>query len=194
MDKTTKTVLILIGSVFVLCACAAIAAFAIGLWSFVNVEKQNVGFRPQEAVRVGYEIADFEVPAGFDSPYSVHFGDVTMVGYDAQNERSHLLLAQFPKGTSINTQEMLKIIQKGRGDPDSIWYNTNVSLIEEKPVTIRGQETTLSISEGTSSDGISYRSATATFEGRNGPALVLIASPVEEWDITMVETFMASIQ
>jgi hypothetical protein len=67
-------------------------------------------------------------------------------------------------------------------------------VIEGKPVTIRGQDTYLEISEGTSSDGTTYRLATATFQSKGGPALLMIAGPFEEWDIKMVDTFVTSIQ
>jgi hypothetical protein len=157
MDKSTKTILVVIASILVLCACGVAVVFATGLWSFgrfVHFAEQNVSESPEVAVRVGGEIADYAVPAGFGSPYSIHFGDVTVVTYRTQDERSHLLLAQFPTGTSINAQEMLRQIQKGSGDPNSIWYSTDMTLIEQKPVTIRGQETTRNVSEGTSSQGV----------------------------------------
>jgi hypothetical protein len=146
------------------------------------------------AVRVGAEIADYEVPGGFSSPYIVHFGGISMVGYTSHSGWSHILIAQFPAGTHIDVDKMLRRISEGTGEPDRVWYNTETILIEEKPVTIREQECTLKISEGTSSEGTPYRSAAATFEGKGGPSLVLIASPVDEWDIEMVEKFISSIQ
>lgn len=197
MDKTTKTVLIVIASILVLCACGAAVVFAMGLWSFgkfVNFAEQSVSENPEEAVRVGAEIAGYEVPEGFGSPTSIHFGDVTVIDYKTPNDQSHILLAQFPEGTSINVEEMLRLIKEGSGDPNSIWYNTDTTLVEQKPVTIRGQQNVLSISEGTSSDGVAYRTATATFDGRGGPALVMVATPLDEWDDVLVERFIASIQ
>jgi len=197
MDKTTKIILIILGSVLVLCACMTVAVFATGLWSFsrfVNFAEQSVSESPQVAVRLGSEIADFEVPEGFGSPYSVHFGDVTLIGYKSSSERSHLLLAQFPQGTSINLNEMLKIIEDGSGDPNSIWYKTETTIVEQKSVIICGQETTLNISEGTSLDGVDFRMATAKFEGRSGPSLVMVAGPLSEWDNDIVEVFIESIQ
>lgn len=197
MDKTTRTILIVIGSVLVLCACGVVAVFATGLWSFskvVNIAERSVSESPQVAVRVGAEIADYQVPDGFASPFSVHFGDVTLVGYNSQSERSHILLAQFPEGTSANVDEMLKLIKDGSGDPNSIWYSIEMTLTEQIPITIRGQETTLNISEGTSSDGVTYRMATANFQGRGGPAILLVGCPVDEWDMEMVEEFISSIQ
>jgi hypothetical protein len=142
---------------------------------------------------LGSEIADFDIPEGFGSPYGVHFGEVTSVGYVSQSKNTHIILTQFPEGTSINVDEMLRQISEGTGNPNSVWYKTETTLIEEKPVTIRGQERTLSISEGTSSEGITYRTATASFQGNSGPSLVMVAGPIDEWDIEMVENFISSI-
>lgn len=197
MDKTTKTVLIILGSVLAVCACAGTAVFATGVWSFsrfVNFAEESVSESPQVAVRVGAEIADYEVPEGFGSPYSIHFGDVTLIGYKSTSERSHLLLAQFPEGTSVNLDEVLRIIREGANDPNSIWYDTETEIVEQKPVTIRGQDVILTISEGMSSGGVEFRMATAKFEGRGGPALAMIAGPLDEWDAKMVETFIESVQ
>ncbi|MGB7875624.1 MAG: hypothetical protein WBL25_14670 [Anaerolineales bacterium] len=197
MDKTTKTVLIVIGSILVLCACTGIAVFATGLWTFsrvAHVAEQSVSVSPEAAVRVGGEIADYEVPEGFGSPVSVHIGDMTLLRYTTQNENSYILLAQFPEGTSVNVEEMLRLMEEGSGDPNSVWYSTETTRIEQKPLTIRGQATTLNISEGTSSEGITYRYATARFEGKGGPALVMVASPLGEWDIELVEEFISSIR
>ncbi len=197
MDKTTKSFLIFISSILLVCGCAATFIFATGLWSFnrfVNFVDESVSESPQVAVRLGSEIADFEVPEGFSSPYSVDFGDVTLVGYKSQNEQSHLLLAQFPEGSSINVDEMLRLIKEGSNDPNSIWYNTETELVEQTEVDIRGQECTLNISEGTTSEGVAFRMATAKFEGKGGPALVLVAGPLDEWDAEFTEEFISSIQ
>ena len=196
MEKSTKSALIVIGSILLLCGCAVSAVFVGGLWSLGHVVRwadNGTTKDPQEAIRVGSEIADFEIPQGFDSPYGVHFGDVYMVGYTSQSKQAHILIAQFPKGTSINVDEMLRQISESNSDPNSNWYKTETTLIEEKPVTICEQETTLSISEGISGNGITYRSAVAKFEGRGGPALVMVAGPFDEWDLDMVETFISSI-
>ena len=197
MDKTTKTVLIIIGSILVVCACTGVAVFATGLWSFnrfVNFAERSVSESSEVTIRVGEEIADYEVPEGFGSPYSIHFGDVSLIGYKSPSERSHLLLAQFPDGTSVNIDEMLRIIGESSNDPNSIWFNTDMEFVEQKPVTVCGQDATLTISEGISSEGIEYRMAATKFKGRGGPALVMIAGPLSEWDDDMVLTFVESIQ
>lgn len=197
MDKTTKIILIVVGSVIVLCACATVTVFATGLWTFRTVSKfaeQTVSENPQEAVRVGGEITDYAVPEGFGSPVSLHIGDMTLIQFTTPDEMSYILLAQFPEGTSINLEEILRLMEEGTSDPNNHWYSTETKIIEQKPVNIRGQETILNVSEGINLDGPDYRYATAKFEGRGGPALVMVATPVDEWDMEMVEDFISTIR
>ena len=197
MSQTTKIILIILSSLLMLCACTAAVLLGTGLWSFgrfVNWADESFGNNPEIAVRVGSEIADFEVPAGFTSPYGIHVGDLSIVGYESQSGKSHILFAQFPDGAHVDADEMLKQISERSGDPRNDWYRSETTVIEEKPVTIRGQASTLSIAEGTSFDGTTYRTATATFQGKNGPALIMVASPMEEWDMNIVEDLIASIQ
>lgn len=197
MNQSTKTLLLVIGSILLVCGCVTAGIFATGLWSFgrlVSWADQSVSENPEVALQLGSEIADFELPDGFGAPYSMHFADVTLIGYKSPSERSHLVLAQFPQGTSINLDEMLRIIRDGSNDPNSIWYNTETELVEQKPVTIRGNECMLNISEGISRNGVEFRMVTAKFEGRGGPTLVMIAGPLDEWDDVTVEVFIESIQ
>jgi hypothetical protein len=53
----------------------------------------------------------------------------------------------------------------------------------------------LNISEGTSDSGVLYRMMHAKFQGNGeGPALVMIVGPANQWDMQMVEDFIASIR
>jgi hypothetical protein len=171
MDKPTKTVLIVIGSILVLWAVAAAGKVATGLWAFSRFDSfpiRGICESPQVAVRLGPEIADFEVPVGFGSPYSIHFGNMTLIGYTSIGEESQFLLAQFPQGTRINLDEMLRII--------------------------RGEACRFHISDGVSSGGIEFHLATTKGDGRGGPALVIVAGSIDERNEEMVETFVESIQ
>jgi len=197
MNKNTKTMLLIIAAIVLLCVCTCTVALVTGVVSLNRLgcwADQNVTEDFEDAIRLGSEIADFEVPSKYSTSYGIQFGEVTLVGYKTPSERSMLFLAQFPEGTNVNLDEMLRLIREGSGDPNSIWYNTETTLLEQKSVHIRGQETTLNISESLSAAGITYRAATATFQGRGGPAVLMIASPIDEWDSEVVEAFIASIQ
>jgi hypothetical protein len=198
MDKTTKTVLIILGSLLVLCACTTAVLLGTGLWSFgkvVQFADQSTTEDPQEVAKIASEIADFSLPEGFTTHYGIKIATFSMVQYTTPAEDTYLFLTQFPAGTSINPDEMMRQIRENARNPNSRWYRTDAKLVEQKPVTIRGEETTLSISEGTNDQGERYRMANAKFQGNGeGPALFMIVGPAETWDEKMVTDFIASVR
>ena len=198
MDKTTKTILIVLGSLLLVCACSAGILFATGAWSIgrlVQWADQNTTENPQDVAKIASGIADFDVPEEFNKQYGMKLGSWTLVQYMTQDEKSILFVTQFPAGTSINVDEMMRQIRNNSRNPNSPWYNTDTTLVEQRPITIRGQETTLSVNEGTTKEGIPYRMANAEFQGNGeGPALFMIAGPADQWDIQWVEDFIASIR
>lgn len=198
MNNTTKTILIILGALLFVCACGAAIVMATGAWSFANIVKwadQSTTEDPQEVAQIASEIADFDVPEGFTKQYGMKIATFSMVQYMTGNEEMFLFVTQFPAGTSINPDEMVRQIRNNSRDPNSRWYNTDTQIVEQKPVTIRGEETTLSISEGTNEQGVLYRMANAKFQGNGeGPALFMVIGPADEWDTQLVEDFIASIQ
>lgn len=197
MNKTTKTILIIAGSLLLVCACCAGVFSVAGGWSvirYANWAETNTTRDLYEVAPMIEEIATITLPDGFGSPYGMHLGEITSVGFTSLSKNTHIMMTQFPHGTSIKANEILRDISKYSADPDNRWINTQMTVVEEKPVTIRGQETLLTTSEGISSDGTPYRTAIANFQGRGGPAFVMIAGTSDEWDTAMVENFIASIQ
>ncbi len=198
MDKTTKTFLIIIGSVLLVCACGAVLVLATGAWSFgkfVQFADNSTTENPEEIAQIASGIASFGVPEGFTTQYGMKIGAWSLVQYMTRDERSIIFVTQFPAGTSINVDEMMRQISENSRNPNSRWYNTDSKLIEQKPVTIRGEETTLSVSEGTNEQGVLYRLANAKFQGNGeGPALFMLIAPADQWDTQLVDDFMASIQ
>lgn len=197
MNKTTKIILIVIGSLLIVCMCAGVAIFATGAWSIGKVARwadTNTTRDLSDVAKLASEIAVFTIPDGYGSPYGMHIAEITSVGFASPSRNTHIILTQFPEGTSVNAEGMVKLMQQYAVDPNSRWNDANTTVVEEKPISIRGKESTLVISEGTSSDGTQYRSAMTTFQGNHGPALLMIAGPLDEWDNQMVEDFVASIQ
>lgn len=198
MNQTTKTVLIILGSLLVLCACGAAILMGTGLWGFgkfIEFADNSTTEDPQEVAQIASGIASFDAPAGFSKQYGMKIADFSMVQYMTGSEDTFIFVTQFPAGTSINPDEMMRQIRDNSRSPNSPWSNTDTTLIEQKPVTIRGQETTLSLSEGKSESGELYRMVNAKFQGKGeGPSLLMIVGPADAWDPTMVEDFIASIQ
>ena len=138
-------------------------------------------------------IADYNVPAGFGDPYSVHLLAFSLVGYTGDDKYSHIYLCQFPKYLSLNQAE----IERQFGEATySKWSDrpARMAVVDQRTVTIRGQEVTLVVSEGTNSEGSAYREVNALFQGKGGQAIVNLSAPIQSWDDAVVDQFLASIQ
>jgi len=198
MNKTTKTVLIIIGSLLVLCACTSAVLLGTGLWSFgkvIEFADNSTTEDPQEVARIASKIADFDIPEDYSRQYGMEIDTFNLVQYANNGEDTYIFLAQFPADTSINPDQLMREIKNSSRNPNHPLYNTDMQIVEQKLVTIRGEETTLTISEGTSDQGELYRMANAKFQGNgSGPALLMIVGPADGWDAQMVEDFVASIR
>jgi hypothetical protein len=198
MNKTTKTILIVIGSLLVLCTCGSAVLLGTGAWSLgklVQFAENNTTENPQEVAQVASGIATFDIPEGFEKQYGMKLGGLSLVQYMTDNERTVIFVMQFPAGTNINVDEMMRQIEQNSRRESRAWYGMTTALVEQKPVTIRGQETIMSISEGKNDQGVLYRVANAEFQGEGeGPAIVMIVGPADDWNIGIFEKFIASIQ
>ena len=148
MDKTTKTLLMIIGSLLVLCACTVVALMGGGLWGFtkfLQFADKSTTEDAQEVAQIASEIADFDLPAEFDTQYGMQIASFSMVQYTTSNEESYIFLTQFPAGTSINVDEMMRQIRNNSRNPNSPWHNVDNKLVQQKSVNIRGESATLTV-------------------------------------------------
>jgi hypothetical protein len=137
----------------------------------------------------GSAIAEFDLPAGYTFEFNTSMLGYTVTSYKGPAGPSHLYLIQSEQESDGDELEkMLTQLVPGSSDP-----NTRLTVIENRPVTIRGQEVTLIVSEGVNSENVSYRQATALFEGRGGPALLVFSESLEAWDQAALDELLASI-
>ncbi|HEY3475229.1 MAG TPA: hypothetical protein VGK56_11510 [Anaerolineales bacterium] len=150
----------------------------------------SINGNPEDVSSAAAEIADFEPPAGYDSEFTASLLGYTVAAYNPGDGHSHLYLIQSDKESDAEKlEQMLAELVPGSSDP-----NTRLTVIENRVATVRGQEVTLIISDGISSDGDAYRQVTAAFQGKGGPALLVLSEPIERWDQSAVDTFIASIK
>lgn len=166
---------------FIILMAALMTACGVNLTIETDIEKID---------SAAAEIASFDLPAGYRSEFSITLNEYTLVSYTPDDGYSHLYLVQ-----SINaadTDRLLRAMQDiipGQYDPDA-----RMTVLETRPVTVRGEETTLVISEGINGDGKTYRQALVAFDGSGGPALLVFSAPVTSWDLAIAETMVASIR
>ena len=136
------------------------------------------------------KIAEFDLPVGYSPEISASLEGYTLVSYNPGDGHSHLYLIQSEKeADGEELASMLEQIAPGSYDPQ-----TRMTVIETRPVTVREQEAILVISEGVTSEGETYRQVTVAFQGKGGPALLMLSEPVTSWNQETVDAFIASIQ
>lgn len=149
----------------------------------------TINTNAEKVISAAAEVTDFDLPAGYSPEFTASLEGYTLVSYTPGDGHSHLYMIQSEKESDgEKLDNMLYQIAPGSYDPQ-----TRMTVIETRPVSVRGQEETLVISEGSNGDGELYRQVTVAFQGKGGPALLVFSEPVERWNQESVNAFLASI-
>lgn len=192
MNRTIKIILGLAASILVLCLILSAA----GLLLFRSTRNALTGISSQtEAAtraEIAGQIADYELPTGYGSVFAAHLAGYNLVGYTGSDEHSHIYLAQADSSTGITMEEIQRrILEAARADETRM---VETQIVDTVAATIRGQEVDLVVSEGLNHEGDVFRQISGLFEGRGGPAVVIVSGPAATWDQAGVDEFIASIR
>jgi hypothetical protein len=152
----------------------------------------NVMAEPGEAAQIGQLIAGYTVPAGYTSAVATQFAHLEVVGYNGPDGHHHIYLLQLPPYLTLNQAEIERLLDSNTSDQGSGGVSA-LQVVEERPVTIRGQGATLVVSEGVNGEGVPIRSANALFTGKDSQALLSFAGPSATWDESVVTAFIESM-
>lgn len=142
---------------------------------------------------VADKISGYSIPQGYSEQFALDVMGYQMVSLVGKTPNCHIYLVQAPKGTEA---DIARLEEQARSMEASKKNDRprDVRVVENRTVTIRGQEVQMAVGEGTNSDNLPYREISALFDGRGGPTLVSVASPVDQWDWDQVNAFLASIE
>jgi hypothetical protein len=198
MSNTAKIVLGLLAVLGLCCIVSIIAAVAGGAW-FTSQVEQGLVDDPEQAAEAGQSIVNYELPAGYREDGAINLlGLMEMVfitqGSTNTDEDMVIFLARFsiPGLSESDTDEMKEQMQQGFSGGSSSG-GVSYTEVDSREITINGEPTTLTISEG-ESDGNTFRQAAAGFVSDGKPAMVMIMGPADAWDEDAVEEFLASLE
>lgn len=198
MDKTLKVILIIIAVLVVLCCCVGTGLALTGVVSMGTILQNldaNTTENPEEVAVIASNIADFDVPAGFVNPYGMNIMGFSAVGYFSPDQSTHIFLTELPKNLNLNVEEIMQSMQEQSGKGNVTVNGGQFTSVEDRPVTIRGQQSTLIIKEGVSSEGETVRVGTVSFDSKQGnQAVLMISSHSDYWDDAMVNALIASFR
>jgi len=154
--------------------------------------------KPADVAEKAATIAEFSVPEGYQPELGVDLAGYTVVSYNPGDGHSHLYLVQSRNDKDLTPEKMEELLSQAQpGSQAEPWQKdrtTRLTVVETRPATIRGQATTLVISEGTNGEGDPYRQLTTAFQGKGGPALLVLEEPVDRWDDARMDRLIASIK
>jgi hypothetical protein len=143
-----------------------------------------------QVLRTASSIADFTPPAGYTPEFSASLMGYTAASFTPGNDLSHLYLVS--SADEADAEKLLGMLEDvAPGDRD---MKARMTVVETRPVSVRGQKTTLVISEGVNGSGTAYKQAMVSFEGKNGPALLVYSEPAGSWNMDTVEQLIGSIR
>jgi hypothetical protein len=196
-NKTIWIILGIIGMLVILCGCGVSALLATGAWAvtdFVQETNLHITTDPGQVAKIGADIAGYSVPDGYHANYGMSADGIKFIGYIAQSDDCHINLLQLGPNGHIGLDEMEREMKESTRVPKMEWFDLEMVTIEQKIVTIRGEEHLLTVREGTNKSGKTYRVALVQFAGKGGPALLAVSGSLAHWDMTEVEQFIAEME
>jgi hypothetical protein len=189
MNNTRRIVLILVSGLVMVCLCLVAAGF-VAVRSAGWVLARTLERDAATVAEVGNDIATYELPAGFGDAFAADLAGFSLVGYTGADRHSHIYLFQAPATVNLDQVDMEQQLRRGAGADN--WVE--VTEVDRYPCEIRGQQTTLVVSEGANHEQEPYRTASALFAGKGGTALVNISMPSASWDQAVVDEFIESLR
>jgi len=192
MSKNTKIILgVLIGIVILCIIVGVIGVVALGYAG--NKLAEAVHTDPAKVQEIASSVAEFDLPAGFEAPFAMDLAGYTFLGYTGSDEQSHIFFLKIPANASASQEELDQIAKQAMQQQGNS-NNAEMTVVGEQQVTIRGQQVNMTVSEGTSSNGHTYRQQAGFFKGKGGLTYIAIEMPTATWDQNKVDAFLASIQ
>jgi hypothetical protein len=138
------------------------------------------------------KIAGYDLPEAYSEQFGVDALGYQLVSLTGPTPNCHIYLLQAPKDSQDDLENMQSQAEKLEAQQNRKPLK-NLRVVEVREVNIRGKAVNLIVSEAVNGSNQPYRVVTAVFEGRSGPALVNISSPLDLWDWELADSFLASI-
>jgi hypothetical protein len=198
MNRNTKIAISIVAGLVFLCICIG------GIMAYVAMNKAGqvigeavegvVAEDPAEVAQIAQGIVDYKLPPGYREQFGMSFFGFDMVAFGpAESTDQMIMLMQFPESAGLDQaemeQQMKQSLQQQKGQQD-----IPMQVVDQTQKTIRDQPVTLTVSEGTNSDGTVMRQMSGVFQGKNGVVLLMVVSDKQNWDQGAFDAFIASLR
>jgi hypothetical protein len=193
--KNNKWLWIGLGGAVLFCLCALGVVIVLSARIGQRVQ-QGMKTDPESAAKSARAIADYDLPAGYQEQFAMDLFVYTMVFISPASEGSSpvdkpvIMLAQFKAGA--DQQQMEEQIRRSF-EQQSGQRNLSMKIVENKQMTIRGEQVQVVTYEGTDDNGTIVRQLITTFPGKGGMAMLMIMGDPQHWNKEEIDAFIESI-
>jgi hypothetical protein len=192
---TRNQIITVIAILLLICCCMAGLAFA-GLsymGKTIGSSVENAG-DPARVAEIREAVADYDIPAGYQElAFDIFFMKYIMLMPEFSYDDPMIMLMQIPDNMT-SAEEMQRQMERSMAQQSGRGGNVNMEVVEQKTITIRGQQVPATISEGQTESGVTMRQMTTVFKGKNGLAVLMIMGEKSSWDQQAIDQFIASIR
>lgn len=192
MSRGLRTALILL-AIALFCCCVT----GLGVtWLGTRLAGHAFITNPARVQAVGSQIADYDVPSGYTEMFAMDMMGVKLVAIGPSSVPADfmmVMLMEFPPGMGVSQGEMERQVEQALARQTGL-ANADMTSVGQEETTIRGEPVTLTVREGVTDRGETLRQVTGLFEGKGGPAILMISGDVAAWDQAVVDDFIASIR
>ena len=200
MNKNSKIIIGIIAGVLALCICICVGGWIALKLSGKALQEVMIKDSPEEAAAAAKNIIDYEPPSGYQEESAFNMGFMQMVTIadsvpeDRNNARPIILITSMPSDIEVDEEEVrLRIQLSMRESAGNQGYE--MELVDEQEITIRDQQVSLLIYEGTDDTGNAMRQVVSgLFKGKNSLIMLFIGGSEANWNQEEIDSFIASIK
>ena len=192
MSRGLKIALVLVAIVLFCCCVAGLGVTLLG----TRLAGRAFITNPDRVQAVGSQIADYDVPPGYGEMFAMNMMGIKLVAMGPSSvppDFVMIMLMQFPPGMDVGQGEMERQVEQALARQTGLG-SAEMTSVRREEAMIKGEPVTLTVREGVTDRGGHVRQVTGLFEGKGGPAILMISGDVTAWDQAMVDEFITSIR
>lgn len=196
MGKTTKTLLIIVCILVVLCICGCVMGVVLmgaGGGAFM---KYAVVDDPVEAQAVSQSMIDYQLPAGYQESMVMNmviFKAAIALNVSDTISSPMIMIAEMPSLAAMDADTFRTQLQSGMNSAQG-GENYSLTLVDQYSTMINGEEVPIFIYEGVSNEGLAIRQLiSGMFPGKEGQIMIMVMGASAGWNQSEIDAFIESI-
>ena len=142
---------------------------------------------PKQVALLARQLTDYSLPAGYVERAATTIAGVDRILFDDAGEQNTIWLISGGIGGDTPDAEL----RQGITFPK--YRNLQWQMVDTRPETIRGQAIAVTTYTGSDANGAALQAWACAFQGKSGPAILVIAGLQSGWDDARAQAFVDSM-